>query len=163
LTLKNILISECKHLSMYVVLDIDDFNINNIFYQEKVKNTVMDNSNFLRVNYSNELFILNGIFIKFTLKLQTIEKSYNKYKCLFDIRPHSTIITQFSAIEKHLMDKHCAITKTPIYRISEQLNNGFLKIFNEFECKDQNDFILKIYGIWETECEYGLTYKFINL
>lgn len=163
MTLKNILISECKHLSMYVVLDIDDFNINNIFYQEKVKNTVMDNSNFLRVNYSNELFILNGIFIKFTLKLQTIEKSYNKYKCLFDSRAHSSIITQFSAIEKHLMDKHFASSKTPIYRISEQLNNGFLKIFNEFESKEQNDFILKIYGIWETECEYGLTYKFINL
>ena len=50
---------------MYVVLDIDDFNINNIFYQERVKNTVMDNSNFLRVNYSNEILVLNGIFIKF--------------------------------------------------------------------------------------------------
>jgi len=132
---------------MYVVLDINDFNINNIFYQEKVKNTVMDNSNFLRVNYSNELFILNGIFIKFGLKLQTIEKSFNKYKCLFDIKNHSDVITQFSAIEKHMMDKHCSTMKIPIYRISEQLNNGFLKI----------------YGIWETECEYGLTYKFINI
>jgi hypothetical protein len=148
---------------MYVVLDIDDFNINNIFYQEKVKNTVMDNSNFLRVNYSNELFILNGIFIKFSLKLQTIEKSFNKYKCLFDIRTHHTAITQFSAIEKHMMDKHSSTTKTPIYRISEQLNNGFLKIFNEADCKEHNDFILKIYGIWETDCEYGLTYKFINI
>ena len=68
---------------MYVVLDVADFNINNIFFQEKVKNTVMDNSNFLRVNYSNELFILNGIFIKFNLKLYAIEKSFNKFKCLF--------------------------------------------------------------------------------
>ena len=71
---------------MYIVLGIDDFNINSIFYQEKVKNTVMDNSNFLRVNYSNELFILNGIFIKFNLQLNMIEKSFNKYKCLFDIK-----------------------------------------------------------------------------
>ena len=148
---------------MYVVLTIDDFNINNIFYQEKVKNTVMDNSNFLRVNYSNELFVLNGIFIKFNLQLHTIEKSFNKYKCLFDIKPHHTIIAQFSELEKHMMEKHSFTTKTPIYRISEQLNNGFLKIFNEAECKETNDFILKIYGIWETECEYGLTYKFINV
>jgi hypothetical protein len=148
---------------MYVVLDIADFNINNIFYQERVKNTVMDNSNFLRVNYSNELFILNGIFIKFALKLQTIEKSFNKFKCLFDIKNHNEIITQFAALEKHMMDKHSASSKIPIYRISEQLNNGFLKIFNETACKETNDFILKIYGIWETECEYGLTYKFITL
>ena len=148
---------------MYVVLDIEDFNINNIFYQEKVKNTVMDNSNFLRVNYSNDIFILNGIFIKFNLQLYTIEKSFNKYKCLFDTKTHHDIILHFSAIEKHMMEKHSATTKTPIYRISEQLNNGFLKIFNEAECKANNDFILKIYGIWETDCEYGLTYKFINI
>ena len=148
---------------MYVVLDVADFNINNIFYQEKVKNTVMDNSNFLRVNYSNELFILNGIFIKFNLKLYAIEKSFNKYKCLFDGKTHADIIAQFSSIEKHLMEKYNSTTKTPIYRISEQLNNGFLKIFNDAECKETNDFILKIYGIWETECEYGLTYKFINI
>jgi hypothetical protein len=148
---------------MYVVLDVADFNINNIFYQEKVKNTVMDNSNFLRVNYSNELFILNGIFIKFNLKLYAIEKSFNKYKCLFDGKTHADLIAQFSLIEKHLMEKYNSTTKTPIYRISEQLNNGFLKIFNEAECKETNDFILKIYGIWETECEYGLTYKFINI
>jgi hypothetical protein len=148
---------------MYVVLDIDDFNINNIFYQEKVKNTVMDNSNFLRANYSNDIFILNGIFIKFNLQLYSIEKSFNKYKCLFEIKPHQDIIIKFSAIEKYMMEKHIATTKTPIYRISEQLNNGFLKIFNEADCKENNDFILKIYGIWETECEYGLTYKFINI
>jgi hypothetical protein len=148
---------------MYVVLDIEDFNINNIFYQEKVKNTVMDNSNFLRINYSNELFILNGIFIKFQLQLNTIEKSFNKYKCLFDIKTHTDIILQFSALEKHLMDKYSSMNKTPIYRISDQLKNGFLKIFNEAECKENNDFILKIYGIWETDCEYGLTYKFITL
>jgi hypothetical protein len=148
---------------MYVVLDINDFNINNIFYQEKVKNTVMDNSNFLRMIYSNEFFILNGIFIKFDLHLETIEKSFNKYKCLFDNKTHHDIILQFSAIEKNLMEKYGTTTKTPIYRISEQLNNGFLKIFNEAEFKEKNEFILKIYGIWETECEYGLTYKFINI
>jgi hypothetical protein len=148
---------------MYVVLDIADFNHNTIFYQDKVKNTVMDNSNFLRVNYSNELFILNGIFIKFNLKIHTIEKSFNKYKCLFDIKHHGELITQFSAIEKHMLDKYNSGRQTPIYRISEQLNNGFLKIFNEAECKETNEFILKIYGIWETECDYGLTYKFINV
>jgi len=148
---------------MYVVLDKDDFNINNIFYQEKVKNTVMDNSNFLRVNYSNELFILNGIFIKFTLNLQMIEKSFNKFKCLFEVKSHHDIVLKFSEIEKHMMEKCNTTHKTPIYRISDQLNNGFLKIFNEAACKDTNHFILKIYGIWETECEYGLTYKFISI
>jgi hypothetical protein len=123
----------------------------------------MENSNFLRVNYSNELFILNGIFIKFTLNLQTIEKSFNKFKCLFEVKSHHDIVLKFTEIEKHMMEKCNTNHKTPIYRISDQLNNGFLKIFNEAVCKDTNHFILKIYGIWETECEYGLTYKFISI
>ena len=57
---------------MYIVLDLEDININNVFYQEKVKNTVMENSNFLRVVYSNEYFALNGIFIKFNIKNKTV-------------------------------------------------------------------------------------------
>ena len=148
---------------MYIVLELDELNINNIFYQEKVKNTVMDNSNFLRIIYSNELFILNGIFVRFNINLQTVEKSFNKYKCLFDIRFHSDIVSKISTIEKRILERQISTNKIPVYRISEQLNNGFLKIFNEAECLEKNEFILKIYGIWENEFEYGLTYKFINI
>ncbi len=148
---------------MYIVLELDELNINNIFYQEKVKNTVMDNSNFLRIIYSNELFILNGIFVRFNINLQTVEKSFNKYKCLFDIRLHNDIVSKISTIEKKILERQISVNKIPVYRISEQLNNGFLKIFNEAECLEKNEFILKIYGIWENEFEYGLTYKFINI
>jgi hypothetical protein len=148
---------------MYVVLDLDTININNVFYQEKVKNTVMENSNFLRVVYSNELFTLNGIFIKFKLNLQTVEKSFNKFKCLFEVSSHQDIIHKISSIEKNMLGRQASMHKTPVHRISEQMSNGYLKIFNETECKETNEFILKIYGIWDNDYEYGLTYKFISL
>lgn len=148
---------------MYIVLELKDFNINNIFFQERIKNTVMDNSNFLRVVYSNDLFVLNGLFVKFNLNLHAIEKSFNKYKCLFDIKQHNDIIVQLSQIEQYIMRRYEFDNKTPVHRISEQLNNGFLKIFNEAILKEENEFILKIYGIWETDFEYGLTYKFIDV
>ena len=152
---------------MYIVLDLYNFKTTHIFYQERIKNTVMDNSNFLRLTYSNELFTLNGIFIKFNLNLYMIEKSFNKFKCLFDTKTHHDIITQLTEIEKYIMENYShpkvMTKKTPLYRISEQLNNGFLKIFNHIETKEKNEFILKIYGIWETDNEYGLTYKFINI
>ena len=148
---------------MYVVLDVSNIDINNVFYLEKVKNTVMDNSNFLRVVYSNDLFTLNGIFVKFSLNLHTVEKSFNKYKCLFDSKSHQDIIAQISSIEKTMLSKQAFMHKLPICRISEQLTNGYLKIFNETTCKDTNEFILKIYGLWENNYEYGLTYKFITV
>ena len=148
---------------MYVVLEIDDVKTNNIFYQEKVKNTVMDNSKFLRIVYSNELFMLNGIFIAFNLNLSSIERSFNKYKCIFDAKTNQEFICKIANIEKNIMMVNTIVNKNPVYRITDQLSNGFLKIFNEAECKSKNEFILKIYGIWENECEYGLTYKFINV
>lgn len=148
---------------MYIVVDLNHFNINNIFYQNKIKNTVMDNSNFLRILYSNELYTLNGIFIKFNLNLLSIEKSFNKYKCIFDNKMNNDVIIQICNIEKQMLDKLNYEHKKAIYRISDQLNNGFLKIFNDTECSNKNVFILKIYGIWDNDFEYGLTYKFINI
>jgi hypothetical protein len=149
---------------MYVVLELDDIDVNHIFYQEKVKNTVMDNSNFIRIVYSNELCILNGIFITFKLSLNLIERSFNKYKCLFDTKINQKNIVKISNLEKNIMNLNQYTNKTPVYRITDQMNNGFLKIFNETTiCNDSNEFVLKIYGIWENECEYGLTYKFINI
>ena len=37
---------------MNVVLDIDDFKLENVFFQDSVDNTVMDNSDFIRTLYS---------------------------------------------------------------------------------------------------------------
>ena len=54
---------------MNVVLDIDDFKLENVFFQDSVKNTVMDNSDFIRTLYSTELFTINGIFSKRILAL----------------------------------------------------------------------------------------------
>jgi len=150
---------------MFVTIDISEFDINYIFYQEQVKNTVMDNSNFSRILYSNNLFTLNGIFIKFSISLTNIEKIYNKYKCSFDSKniDNYNVISKIKLIESHTLRTCNHKNKTPIYRITEQLNNNFLKVFNDKTHKENNDFILKIYGIWDTEHEYGVTYKFISL
>ena len=150
---------------MFIVLTINEFNLRNIFYQEKVKNTVMDNSNFSRIVYSNELFTLNGIFIKFSFTLTSIEKVFNKYKCSFDNKNQENqhIISKLKMIENHILKRYHFENKIPIYRITEQLNNNYLKIFNEQAYSKDNEFILKIYGIWETDYEYGVTYKFIAI
>ena len=46
---------------MNLVLDSDKYSINNIYFNESVKNTIMNDSNFIRILYSNKEFILNGI------------------------------------------------------------------------------------------------------
>ena len=55
---------------MNIIIDINDFNVDNIFYQDSIKNTVINDSKFIRTIYSNEHFIINILFIKFNLKIK---------------------------------------------------------------------------------------------
>ena len=60
---------------MNLILEYQTFNKKNIFFQEPVKNTVMDDSNFVRIIYSNKDFILNGIYIKINVNKNTLQKN----------------------------------------------------------------------------------------
>ena len=153
---------------MNIAVPINEYNINNVFFQEAIKNTIMDNSHFSRVVYSTDFFIGNGICIDFNMPILHIDKSFNKYKCIFDNQVNYNLIQTISKIENEIMSK-CNITnKIPMFRISEQLKNGYIKvaIINNINIGNylQNiKFIIKISGIWSNEIEYGLTYKFIQV
>ena len=53
--------------------------------------------------------------------------------------------------------------KIPQFKIYEQFINGNIKFFSDNNIKNNNYFILKISGIWETQINYGLTYKFTKI
>ena len=42
---------------MNITENINNYSINNIFYLDPIKNTVLENSNFIRILYSNNLFV----------------------------------------------------------------------------------------------------------
>ena len=149
---------------MNVVLDIDDFKLENVFFQDSVKNTVMDNSNFIRTLYSTNLFTLNGIFLKTKINTSYVEKYFNKYKCIFDKELNRTVIDKMLLIEKNILQKVEIKNKNAAYRIEDQLSSGNIKLFTDnLEKSLDNQYIFKISGIWETETDYGVTYKFMNI
>ena len=149
---------------MNIVLDLPQFDRDCIHFQEAVHNTVMDNSNFIRILYSNSLFTLNGLFIKFSLRGARTERYFAKYKCSFDPEDNNTTVDQLIAVEREILSR-CPITyKKPQERISEQLRGGSIKLFaSETQGLIGNCFILKISGVWETATEIGITFKFIDL
>jgi ribosomal protein L9 len=106
---------------------------------------------------------LNGIYIAVNITYTNIEKYYNKFKCTFDINQYKEIIDGLRSIEERLLKKVNIYGKIGQHKIYEQLKNGNIKVFSESFDKINNTFLLKIAGIWETETEYGLTYKFINI
>jgi len=148
---------------MNIVKRIDQYNKNNIFFCEPIKNNVMNEGNFIRIIYSTHNVTLNGIYLLLTLNDITCDKYYAKYRCNFNITHHKEIIEGLKIIEEDLLKKTEIYDKTPQFKIYEQLKNGNLKIFSDVGNKSLCSFILKISGIWETQNNYGLTYKFIKI
>ena len=148
---------------MNLAIPTDQFNIDNVFFQEAIKNTIMTDSHFIRIIYSDELFMLNGICLEFTLPIISIDKSFNKFKCTFDKQLSNVVIKAIYKAEYDIIMK-CSEknkNKTPIFRISDQLKNGVIKVINLCNSPTNNKkFIIKISGIWSNDLEYGLTYKF---
>jgi len=148
---------------MNIVKRIDQYDENNILFCEPIKNNVMNDGSFIRILYSTPLFTLNGIYLLINLHDITCEKYYMKYKCSFNYSAHKDIIDNIKVIEDDILKKYEIKDKTPQYKIFEQLRNGNIKIFSEVSNKSISYFILKISGIWETQYNYGLTYKFIKI
>lgn len=152
---------------MYVTLNLDQFDINNIFTSEKTKNNIMNHSDFYRLYFSNDEMVMNGIYLNFDLKNVTIEKYFNKIKCCYDESCYnSEIINKIVNIEKGIVDKSEDINSKSCYRIDEQLSHKYIKIFDQNKLKlghhKNLSILLKISGIWSSNKtqQYGLTFRF---
>ena len=146
---------------MNLVKNINQYDENNIFFCEPIKNNIMNDGTFIRILYSTHNILLNGIYLLISLTDIACEKYYNKYRCIFNASNHKDIIDNIKIIEENILKK-IDIKKTPQLKISEQLRNGNIKLFNMIDQHDSS-FIVKISGVWETQYNYGLTYKFIKV
>ena len=170
---------------MNVIIPSETFNINNIYFQDPIKNNIFDNSNFIKIIYSNNVLTLNCVVIEFNLYLLNRDIFYNKHKYSYNVSLNFDTISSLYAIEKNILSKLSHLKKRPVYRLYDSLILGHIKVFHEKnDCINNNanknnnnaknnlininlnllhSFGLKISGVWENNIEYGLTYKFIKL
>jgi intein/homing endonuclease len=146
---------------MNISLNKEDFSIDNVYFYEPIKNSIIENSSFIRVIYSNELMAINGIYIKIDFDNVTKINDFSKQKITININDNLKIINYIKSIEIEILEKINIERKKKIYKINEQLMTGYIK--HLIDNKYANCFILKISGIWESENEYGLTFKFIEI
>jgi hypothetical protein len=146
---------------MNVVKRIDQYDESCVFFSDSIRNNIINEGSFIRIIYSTKYVILNGIYLLITLHNINCEKYYTKYKCNFNVLQNKDIIENIKIIEENILAKIDIKNKIPQYKIYDQLKNGNLKIFADIGHKSICSFILKISGIWETQNNYGLTYKFM--
>ena len=146
---------------MYIAINYKDFNKYFLLFGEKTKNTIIENSLFSNILYSTQTFTMNNIVLHFKLGDTHIEKYFSKYKCSFN--NNNTIIEKLKEIEFNILLKYNEHKKKH-YKLAEQLDKKFFKFFiknNNYSFKNK-EFIIKISGIWETEVNCGIIYKFIK-
>jgi hypothetical protein len=147
---------------MNVVKSLEQFEIESVYFTEPIKNNIINDSSFVRILYSTNTFVLNGIFLLVNFNNIVFEKYFNKYKCSYDVNSNKDIIEKLRLIELDIIKKASVYIKNKIgqSKIYEQISLGNLKLYSDNINKYNNTFILKISGIWETDNYYGLTYKF---
>ena len=151
---------------MYIVKYSDQFDINHVYLCEPIKNNIMSNGSFIRIIYSNNHVSLNGINLLLTLDGVAVERFYTKYRCFFSTIQHKELIDKIKMIEEKVLKMISIYNKIPQFNVYDQLSSGYIKIFSNQstnENMDTNLFMLKIAGIWETETNYGVTYKFSKI
>ena len=145
---------------MINILNINNILLSNIYFNKSVKNNILNNGYFTKINYSDEIIIMSGLYIQITLHDIYYENYYNKMKCSFSLIKNSNIIDKIKKLELNIINKF-VIPKIPQYTLFEHFKNGNIKIYN-YKNSD-NNFLLRISGIWENDTHYGLTYKILPL
>lgn len=174
---------------MNIILDNNDFAIENVFFLEKTNNVIIDGL-FSKIIISDEFFTMNGLFLNLPLIVNesSMINQYNKQIINFNSHTQNNLllITKISEIENsiiHYYKKLHDVKKKTSLVLTTQLFNGYFKIYKEngyFSNYRANSsskpgkiehtmrscdkkYIIKISGLWENKEEIGISYKFIEV
>ena len=124
-------------------------------WQNTYKNTT---GNYTKIIYSTKYFTMNGIYLTFPIVPSIIHKNYITLS-ISDLSDE--FLYTMKSIESACLSYYAdyfTIIKQPIDHLFNQLISGNIKYYRE---NHGSQFYLKISGIWDTEIEYGITYKII--
>ena len=149
---------------MNIVKTIDQFDISGVFFSDPIKNNIMNEGQFIRILYSTNTFVLNGIYLLVNFNNIFIEQYFNKFRCSFNLDANKEIINKLRALEEEIISKASLNINNKVseFKLFEQLKSGVIKLFTENNKTNNNLLVLKISGIWETDNSFGLTFKFIK-
>tara|TARA_E500000178_G_C16597045_1_gene562944 strand:- start:87 stop:578 length:492 start_codon:yes stop_codon:yes gene_type:complete len=153
---------------MNIVLQPKHFNKNCIFISDPIKNTIIQNGDFIKIIYSNSKIVMNGIYLNINLKNIEIENKNNKIYLKFDKIKNKETLDYIEYIENNILEKYtCRNKNSTIKLLKDYLNNEYLRIYKNDEksliqINNNNiNLVLKISGIWDDFVNYGITFKFI--
>ena len=106
---------------MNITLSIDQFIPRCIYFGEPVQNTIMENSRFIKLIYSNELVIMNGLYFEIPLNISHKATYFRRNKYFFDMNNSISqrIIKRAQDIEYAILKKYSENRQSIFSRSSE--------------------------------------------
>jgi hypothetical protein len=150
---------------MNLLQDVNQFNIKHIYFTKSIENTVLNDSYFSKIIYSNDKMMLNGIYLGITFNNYQIEKYESKQKCIFEYTSNKQLLDKLIDLELSILNKfNFSINKIKKLLMKEQLEKKFIRLYydNHYSKLNNKLILLKISGIWENQDEIGITFKFIK-
>ena len=131
---------------MNIILNDDDYSINNVYFTECTNDVLNINEIYYKILYSNNIITLNGIYILLNINNFNSKTAINNY---------------LHNIEMDILNKINSKEFTYIYKLVDSFNRFYNK--NIVLDNTENKYILKIFGIYESNNEYYLNFKFLNI
>lgn len=174
---------------MQLVIPIQNFNINNVFFNNPIPNTVLEGSLFIRILYSDDYITFNGIYLGLRWKANLssfinleqssyFEKSDNLINIqrlnndneIDDMIKEEQDINDLLLIEEQILNKINIQNKNKVFQMPDQIRSIFSNLNKKYKQSiisnnkesQKISFIFKCSGVWITDDSYGLTFKFID-
>jgi hypothetical protein len=119
--------------TMVLSIPIEQFEPRFVLFQKSVKNMMIDNSDFIKIYYSDSSFILNNIYLSFDLYADT---SISQSKHIFYLSQNNInndqTISKLKGIEEQILQRiltTSTIQKSPIHSLSDQFIKGNIRIY----------------------------------
>ena len=151
---------------MFLTVNIENFNEKNVLLNDPVKNILRAGCEFIKIIYSDENIILNGIYIKVSLSdIEILKKKTDVYKLKINKDMNMDVIKLLLKIEQNILNM---IDKkiVKVYSLkTELLKLKLIKLHGQTNLNgglyNNMDFIIRIFGIWNDKVRCGLNYQII--
>ena len=132
----------------YLTIPLLQLHLDGIIYHQPVPNTVMDNSKFMRVGYSNADLTLNGIHIRITGVVPSSTNTRGRPHCTFKYEQNQQWIEPLIQLEQAILARVDERERT--FRLRDQIIGGHISLNDGRALTTFTSMILKVSGVWIT-------------
>lgn len=168
---------------MNLLCDIRDFKKYNISFLETKKNMIIDGY-FTKIIYTDSTISLNGLYLLCPIDLglggsATMVAAegggiHKPRSIMLQISPDEKVVQMLTQIEYEIIEyykDYLKLNKVNLYSLKNQLKMGMIKVSGvgggaaeggdvKMGIRNTQGLTIKISGIWETETNLGITFKF---